>query len=57
MVLGRQDDSLHAGTLECGDPLLYVEDRRVEGRSWGIPIAPLEVVVRVETKVDEGISL
>ena len=57
VVLGGEDDALHAGTLERAHPLLGIEALGGEGLSGGVAIAPLEVVEGVEAEVHEGVSL
>ena len=57
VVLGGEDDALHAGALERAHPLLGVEALGGEGLSGSIAIAPLEVVEGVEAEVHEGVSL
>ena len=57
MVLGGDDDALHAGIVERLGPLLAVEAGRVETLYRGVAISPLAVAKGVGTKVDEGIGL
>ena len=57
VVLGGDDDALHAGVVERLGPLLAVEAGRVETLQRGVAISPLAVAKGVGTKVDEGIGL
>ena len=57
VVLGRQHDSLHAGSLERADPLVAVQVGRGECRGGRIAVAPLHVVEGVESVMDKGIGL
>ena len=57
VVLGGDDDALHAGVVERLGPLLAVEACRVECLRVGVAISPLTVVECVQSEVDEGVSL
>ena len=57
VVLGGQDDSLHACRHKGLGPLLTVQPGGLESLGVGIPIPPFAVIEGVQAEMDEGISL
>ena len=57
VVLGRDDDALHAGISQCLGPLLAVKPRRVETLERCIAVSPLPVAESVGTEMDKRIGL
>ena len=57
VVLGGEDDALHAGVLAGAHPLSAVELRRIEEFHILVAVAPLLVGISVQRIVDEGIHL
>ena len=57
VVLGREDDALHACLLDGARPLLRIESRGVERLRIGVAIAPFAIAECVGTKMYEGVGL
>ena len=57
VVLGSEDQSLHAGVSRDRGPLARVERGRIEGRLGLVTVAPLLVGEGIHREVDEAVEL